>query len=137
MGWVVPIQTLRNLDLSAAPHYTVAQNARAWLSNTMDTMLADFRTVFSTGALDALIRAPGAHENSAVPADSWSSAFYPERCFLSDVVVAGNGGSWEGMVGRTPFVRLSQFNPWLETQIVRRADPEMAPSHLNARLRTT
>ena len=94
----------------------------------MNAMLADFRTAFSTGELDALIRAPGAHENSAVPADSWSSAFNPERSFLSDVVVAGNGGYWEGMVGRTPFVRLSQFNAWQETQIVRRANPEGAPS---------
>src|SRR5262245_50932897 len=113
-----PVAVLRDLDLSNAPHRVVAERTRASVARIMDSMLREFSQPFLHGDLDALVREPRATENSAVPADSWETSFFTERAFLADEVAAGHDGYWSAMAGRTPFVRLSQFDPWLQHTVV-------------------
>jgi hypothetical protein len=98
--------------------------------------LAEFRNAFATGSLSALVRVAGASENSAIPQDTWVSVFFPDRAFLEDQIVYRHGGYWDDLVGRTPFVRRSEFDPWLASKIERRNSTEAVSSPSIQALRT-
>jgi hypothetical protein len=110
--------------------------SKASLAAVTDSMLAEFRYAFATGSLGALVRPSGAHENFAIPQDSWAWVHFPERAFLSEKIVPGHGGYWDGLVGRIPFVRRSEFDPWLSAKIDRKCSPEAIPSPAIQALRT-
>lgn len=104
------------------------ERSQASLANVSDSMLREFRNAFSNGYLNALVRPPDAPENFSIPEESWVSTFFAERTFLSETIVQGHGGYWEGLVGRTPFVRRSEFDPWLSAKINRKRHAGTIPS---------
>lgn len=110
--------------------------SKASLDKVTNSLLDEFRNAFATGSLSALVRVAGASENSAVPQDSWGSVYFPERAFLEDQIVHRHGGYWDGLVGRTPFVRQNEFDPWLAAKIERKNYTEAVPSASIQALRT-
>jgi hypothetical protein len=110
--------------------------SKASLDKVTNSLLDEFRNAFATGSLSALVRVAGASENSAIPQDSWGSVYFPERAFLEDQIVHWYGGYWDGLVGRTPFVRLSDFDPWLAAKIELKNNAEAVPFASIQALRT-
>jgi hypothetical protein len=84
-------------------------------------MLAEFRGAFARGELEGGVREPGSPVECAIPAEAWNEAFFPERIFLADEAPAGLGGYFDDLAGRTPFIRTSEFEPWLADKVAERA----------------
>ncbi|PBC00887.1 hypothetical protein CK220_28600 [Mesorhizobium sp. WSM3860] len=106
----------------------VVERCKASLAALTDVVLEEFRRAFASGMLSALVRPRGSAENFVIPEDSWASAFFPERAFLSEEIVHGHAGYWNNLLGRTPFVRRSEFDPWLVHKISRKRDAKAIPS---------
>jgi hypothetical protein len=123
-----PVAELRDKVTYAESPPRLVERSKASLATVADSMLAEVKHAFATGSLVALARPPGALENFAIPQDSWASVHFPERAFLSEKIVPGHGGYWDGLVGRTPFVRRTQFEAWLTEKVARRTDPHASPS---------
>lgn len=106
----------------------IAGRSNASLDEVTNAMLAEFRNAFATGSLGALVRPPGALENFVIPQDTWATVHFPERVFLDEQIVHRQAGYWDGLVGRTPFVRRSEFAPWLSANIDRKHNADATPS---------
>jgi hypothetical protein len=84
-----------------------------------DVLLTEMVDAFAAGALEALVRPSGVTENYAVPSDTWEVVHFPDRAFLSAEIALGHDGYWAALVGRTPFVRASQFDCWINLWVER------------------
>ena len=135
-GGQSPTSVLHQLDLSKAPHRTVAEKVSGATLRLTNVMLTEFRHAFYTEELKAFVREPGASEYSTVPADAWETTVDSERVFLADEVGAYHEGYWSAMAGRAPFVRPTQFEAWLRCQIDRRADPAAQSSRTEKEIRS-
>jgi hypothetical protein len=129
-----PVLFLQALDLRNAPHPSVAERVRRELANLSDTMLAEFRGAFARGDLEAGVREPGSPAECAIPPEAWTEAFFPERVFLADDAPPGLGAYFDSIAGRTPFIRLSELQPWLADKDAERAGPNHRRSPTVSRL---
>jgi hypothetical protein len=127
-----PVTELPEVTYGEIPPHVVA-SSHASLAAVTDSMIEEFRSAFASGSLNAMVRPPTASENFAIPQDTWDSAFFPDQAFLCEQIMFPEGGYWGGLVGRIPFVKRSEFDPWLSAKIDRKRNFEATPSPLSKR----
>ena len=114
----------------------VVSRSHASLAAVINSMLEEFRHAFASGSLNAMVRPPSASENFAIPTETWDSTSFPDQAFLCEHILFPEKGYWSGLVGRTPFVKRSEFDPWLSARIDRKRNFEATPSPAVQALRT-
>jgi len=109
-----PVFELRERILGGRLPGEVAGTHIAALDAVTNLELAEVMRPFFEGLLEALVRPPREYGTFfTIPRSEWALAFFPERFFLEPVVDRGHGTHWDSLVGRTPFVALTQLEIWL------------------------
>lgn len=134
-GDAPPTGYLNHYGLLATFHPVVIAACRATLARIQDQLDAELIAAFADEELDAFVRVPGETENRCIPARTWRDAFFSDRVFLIPRITVDHGGYWTSLIGRTPFVRRSQFDSWLVEQVARRDNPRAKLSPANQAVR--
>ncbi|RWP21019.1 MAG: hypothetical protein EOR01_17450 [Mesorhizobium sp.] len=117
-----PTAELSNDNIYRGAPCAAADRFRVSRGRVEHLVVVEFLNAFKSGYLEAFVRPPNAVLNFVVPAESWSAAAFPEKAFERPEIVYRHGGYWDELVGRTLFVRKTQFDSWLAARTEARND---------------